>query len=82
MHITVAGVDDGLHVVVEDDGVGFDYQAVMAGPIEGRYGLTAMREQLAPLAGTLEITSSPDAGTVVGIHVPEADAEAARDVGE
>ena len=82
VHITVAGVDDGLHVVVEDDGVGFDYQAVMAGPIEGRYGLTAMREQLAPLAGTLEITSSPDAGTVVGIHVPEADAEAARDVGE
>jgi PAS domain S-box-containing protein len=70
VHITVAGVDGGIHVVLEDDGVGFDVDAVLAGPIDGRYGLTAMWEQLKPLGGHVQITSAPGEGAVVGIHVP------------
>ena len=70
VHITVAAVDGGISVVIEDDGVGFDVGAVLGGPIEGRYGLAAMRGQLRPLGGSVEINSTPELGTVVGIHVP------------
>jgi PAS domain S-box-containing protein len=73
--ISVAGVDGGVHIVIEDDGVGFDVDAVMAGPVEARFGLTAMQEQLRPLGGVVTFNSSPDLGTVVGIDVPAAGTE-------
>ena len=35
VHITVAAVDGGISVVIEDDGVGFDVGAVLGGPHRG-----------------------------------------------
>jgi signal transduction histidine kinase len=56
--------------IVEDDGGGFDADAVLSRPPPGRLGLVGMRERLALVGGTLEVESSPEAGTSVFARVP------------
>ncbi len=57
---------DGMAAIeVRDDGAGFDPEA----PGAGR-GLLGMRERVAMLGGTLEIDSSPGAGTRVAATLP------------
>ncbi|MEZ5728180.1 MAG: histidine kinase [Burkholderiaceae bacterium] len=51
---------------IEDDGVGFDPESVPG----GHFGLTGMREQAALIGASLEIRSSPGAGTVVILLFP------------
>ncbi len=60
---------DEVTVAVEDNGVGFDPEAVGA---DGKspLGLLGMRERVAMLGGTLEIESFPDGGTSVLAHIP------------
>ncbi len=59
--------DDGDRLVVEvaDDGCGFDVHAATRGA-----GLTNMEDRLDALGGTLEITSTPGAGTTLRAAVP------------
>jgi signal transduction histidine kinase len=52
---------------VEDDGTGFDPAAVPS----GRFGLVGMSERARLLGGTLRLESSPGAGTVIDVTVPE-----------
>ncbi|MGE0594851.1 MAG: GAF domain-containing protein [Hyphomonadaceae bacterium] len=58
-------------LIVEDDGKGFawDEPDPSASP-PLRLGLLGVRERLALLGGTLEIETSPGAGTTLLIHVP------------
>ncbi len=58
-------------VVVEDDGVGFDGDAVTT-PARGggRLGLLGMRERVALVGGTLTVESAPGRGTTVIASVP------------
>jgi signal transduction histidine kinase len=58
--------EDGVGVVVEDDGAGFAQADVR----EGALGLVGMRERLALLDGTLAIESTPGGGTTLVAHVP------------
>jgi len=51
---------------VSDDGRGFDPAAV--GP--EHFGLRSMRGRVADLGGRLEVTSTPDRGTVLRVEVP------------
>lgn len=53
---------------VADDGRGFDPATVQAG-----VGLSAMRERVEGLAGTLEVSGRPGKGTMVTVRVPRAD---------
>ena len=55
--------------IVEDDGAGFDADAVLSRPPPGRLGLVGMRERLALVDGTLEVESGPGAGTTVFARV-------------
>jgi PAS domain S-box-containing protein len=57
--------DDALHVVVEDDGGGFDPDAVTRG-----FGLVSMRERAAALRGSLDLRSAPGRGTRVEVMLP------------
>jgi signal transduction histidine kinase len=58
-------------MVVEDDGVGFDAEAVTAPAGDGgRLGLVGMRERLALVGGTLAVESAPGRGTTVIARVP------------
>jgi signal transduction histidine kinase len=60
-----------VHVIVEDDGKGFDVEAVLAsGQTEHRLGLHGMRERAALLGGSLTVESGPGRGTSVFAEIP------------
>ena len=68
---------DRLSVIVEDDGVGFDVDAVLAGSVEGRFGLLAMQERLRPLGGTVTFESAPGEGATVYVEASTSPTEIA-----
>lgn len=60
---------DHVRVIVEDDGKGFDVEALMNGPVPSRrMGLTGIRERVQLVGGTLKIDSG--AGTTVVVRIP------------
>ena len=65
--------DDGTHLVVTDDGAGFDPAAVQRRrpgvPLQ-RFGLYGMRERARMLEGTFEVTSAPGGGTTIQVFLP------------
>ncbi len=65
-HIKIAGEyhDGTLSFSVRDNGCGFD-PAACAGPDEGHFGLTGIRERIDRLGGTFTISSTPGCGTRV-----------------
>jgi signal transduction histidine kinase/DNA-binding NarL/FixJ family response regulator len=58
-----------VSLIVEDDGGGFDAVS-QASAAKGRLGLLGMRERVTLAGGTLEIESTPGAGTTVFVRVP------------
>ncbi len=67
--VTVRVLSDacGIEVIVADDGVGFDVDAVSD---MGGMGLVSMRERAERLGGTLAVETSAGAGTKVVMRVP------------
>jgi signal transduction histidine kinase len=64
---------DEVRLIVEDDGRGFDAEAVAAETREGdaqRLGLSGIRERLSLLGGSLNVESAPGSGTALFIRVP------------
>ncbi len=62
-----------VHLSVEDDGQGFDKQAVLSfsgRPMGAGIGLLGMQERLDLLGGWLEIESHPGQGTRLAAHIP------------
>ncbi len=58
-------------IIVEDDGVGFDAEALMQTPARNRgFGLLGMQERVALVGGSLNIESTPGVGTTVLVHIP------------
>jgi PAS domain S-box-containing protein len=68
--IDIRSHDESVSVVVADDGVGFDTEAVLAGPAKGRFGLLAMEERLDAVDGSLSIESQPGEGTKLSFGIP------------
>ena len=60
--------DDEVHLLVQDDGRGFDPAQDAADP--GRYGLRGMRDRLATVDGRVLVDSRPGRGTRVEVAVP------------
>jgi signal transduction histidine kinase len=67
--ITLSYMEDQLALDVRDDGIGFEPEKIKAGKGKG-YGLSAMRQRVGRLAGSLSIESEPGRGTVVSAIVP------------
>jgi len=64
--VVIGRVDATLHVIIEDNGCGFDVGAATAKSANHRgLGLDGMRERLALIGGTLEIESALGAGTTI-----------------
>ena len=61
--------DGWLELAVEDDGRGFDPDAVGEGD---RYGLVGMRERVGAVGGRIELDSAPGSGTEVRVRIPAA----------
>ena len=64
--VTLAGGPATLSLIIADDGVGFDVDAVAGKGL----GLVSIAERLDPVGGTLHIVSAPGAGTRLEVVVP------------
>lgn len=75
--ITLEPRAEGIALVVWDDGVGFDVQALLAAPasISAGIGLRSIRDQALAVGGKLEIESGPN-GTKLEVTAPYLPAEA------
>jgi signal transduction histidine kinase len=63
--------DGHVVLVVEDDGVGFDVEAVrQVGAPADKLGILGMEERVGLVGGTLTIESYPGGGTAVFVEVP------------
>jgi PAS domain S-box-containing protein len=67
VRVSLAGVDGGLQLVVQDRGVGFEPALQARQPT---LGLASMRERVSLLGGDLDVESSPGRGTTVLAWVP------------
>jgi signal transduction histidine kinase len=63
--------NDHMLAIVEDDGCGFDAEAMMTSSHAERYlGLLGMQERAALVGGTLHLESAPGKGTTVFVRIP------------
>jgi signal transduction histidine kinase len=63
--------NDRVLVIVEDDGCGFDAEAMMtSAPTKRSLGLLGMQERAALVGGTLHLESAPGRGTTVLVRIP------------
>lgn len=71
--IVLKEVDNRYILRVEDQGIGFNFQAVTRSEEDnqGGFGLYSVRERLALFGGSLEVDSIPGAGTRVEIRLPK-----------
>ena len=69
--LTISYMENEVALDVRDNGVGFD----PALPDHG-FGLVAMRQRIAALAGTLQVESEPGGGTAISACVPTVQAMA------
>jgi signal transduction histidine kinase len=70
--VVVSRHDGVATAVVEDNGAGFDPEAIGT----GRLGLLGMRERATLLGGELHVESAPGSGTTVTARIPLAGSEA------
>jgi signal transduction histidine kinase len=63
---------DHLLMIVEDDGMGFDPESPPSDRVglEPQLGLSGMSERVAAVGGTLQVESTPGAGTTLFVRVP------------
>ncbi len=59
-----------VRLTVEDDGRGFDVEAVPRSAAAARLGLLGMKERVALAGGTFLIESSPGSGTTILVRIP------------
>jgi signal transduction histidine kinase len=59
-----------IRLVVTDEGVGFDPQALQLGETTSAFGLFSVRERLEMVGGRLEVDSAPGRGARVTIYAP------------
>lgn len=63
-------LSEEVELSVEDDGTGFDAQALRATPSDTSFGITGMAERVNLVRGVLKIDSAPGRGTRVEVKVP------------
>ena len=64
-----------VRVIVEDDGVGFDPEALKTSGPGQRLGLIGIEERAALVNGTATVESRPGGGTTLFVHIPVADGQ-------
>ena len=69
--VTLSYMDDLVVLDVQDDGAGFEQtQVPSTAQSAGGFGLTAMRERVQQLGGSLLVESAPGEGTTLAIEIP------------
>ncbi|MFN2516930.1 MAG: PAS domain S-box protein [Pyrinomonadaceae bacterium] len=63
--------DNRLQAIIEDNGSGFDAEALISAPVKDRrLGLLGMQERIALVGGSLNIESTPGFGTTLFVRIP------------
>lgn len=70
VNIRLGRKDRRVRCSVQDDGKGFDVDAVFGGRARRGLGLLGIRERVNALGGTLQITSAPRQGTELSVTIP------------
>jgi PAS domain S-box-containing protein len=65
--ITLQGLSDGIRLLIQDKGVGFDPKEVKK---KAGIGLSSMRERVRLVNGTVSFKSKPGQGTKIEIFIP------------
>jgi signal transduction histidine kinase len=68
--ISLTFLEGWIVLAVEDDGCGFDLRSDAQRKADRHFGLELMRERAAMTGGSLDLRSSPGAGTTVQLRVP------------
>jgi PAS domain S-box-containing protein len=63
--------DGRIGLQVRDDGVGFDASSISTSPMNGHFGLLAMRERVEMAGGSWTVTTSGGAGTIIRADLPK-----------
>ncbi len=76
VRISLKGTDNAIKATIIDNGSGFDYEALLKNPGEGRgLGVAGMQERALLLNGTLQIDSEMGKGTKVVVYIPLSNGE-------
>ena len=72
VQVTLSYMGDVLMLDVQDDGVGLQHgrEASDLAPKGTGFGLTAMKQRVTQVGGTVEIESEPDEGTTLVVQLP------------
>ena len=70
MSLLVERNAQGIAMIIEDDGAGFDPSTLGTDKGKRHLGLISMRERAEILGGTLDIYTAPGNGTRVQVHIP------------
>jgi signal transduction histidine kinase len=73
--VTLSYMADQVALDIQDDGDGFDVQALDTAGEAGGYGLQVMRQRAEQVGGKVYIESNPGKGTTLVIQLPIDDAE-------
>jgi PAS domain S-box-containing protein len=65
--ITLQGLSDGIRLLIQDKGVGFDTKEVKK---KAGIGLSSMRERVRLINGTISFKSKPGQGTEIEVFIP------------
>lgn len=69
--ISLHEIDGRIGLQVRDDGVGFDPSGISASPMNGHFGLLAMRERVEMAGGTWTVTTTRGTGTTIRADLPK-----------
>lgn len=72
--LTLTYQSDSVTLDVVDDGAGFDPDAPAGSSARASFGLTAIRQRLSAIGGTLSVESRPGEGTALAATIPISDA--------
>ena len=70
VRLRLVGDGDGVHLVITDDGRGFDLDEEAVAEDRHSYGLVGIRERAELIGASLTLTSRPGNGTTVEVVVP------------
>jgi len=70
VRVRLSSADDGVRLVVSDDGIGFDEDTILDAEKRHSYGLVGIRERAELIGASLKMTSRPGTGTTVEVMVP------------
>jgi two-component system NarL family sensor kinase len=70
IEMTLGADENQVHLMIQDDGVGFDPDTVVSSSGEEHFGLASMSERARILGGTICIQSEPGAGTYIYVSAP------------